>query len=227
MAYDSELLMLSGLQHVLFCERQFALIHIEQVWSENYLTAKGRVMHEKVHEASVEQRGRVRITRALPLVSHKLGLVGQADVVEFHRVVKGNDGITLPGIKGQWSVFPVEYKLGKPKSDQSDDVQLCAQALCLEEMLHTNIPDGALFYGKPRRRQQVSFTDELRKLTIETSKRIHDLFASGSAPPAVFEKKCKSCSLLDICLPKKMENPGKVKRYIQKIMDEVYAQNAE
>jgi len=153
--YDIEdLIQLSALQNMVFCSRQCALIHIEQVWSENRLTAEGRLMHERTHEEGGESRGNVRIERAVMLRSLRLGLVGMADVVEFHRLEDG-----------RWQPFPVEYKHGKPKVDDCDKVQLCAQAICLEEMLNVEIPGGALFYGKTRRRLDVAFDSDLRQET--------------------------------------------------------------
>jgi CRISPR-associated exonuclease Cas4 len=217
---DSELLMLSGLQHYLFCPRQWALIHIEQLWTENLYTAEGRLMHEQVHSAKAEQRGNIRICRTLPLVSHKLGLVGQADVVEFHRVSESENGVSLTGQKGLWKAYPVEYKRGKPKKDHSDEAQLCAQALCLEEMLHTEIPEGALFYGKEKRRTAVSFNSALRELTISVSQAIHKMLQTGDTPPAEYSKKCQSCSLLQLCLPQKCHKRLRVANYLNRILEE-------
>ena len=135
---EDDLLPISGLQHLLFCERQCALIHLEQVWAENRLTVEGKNMHDRVHEREAESRPGIRIVRALRLRSLRLGLTGMADVVEFH---------LDSGVRSQGLPFPVEYKRGKPKADYSDSVQLCAQAICLEEMLSCTIPAGALFYG--------------------------------------------------------------------------------
>lgn len=187
---EDELLPLSALQHLLFCERQCALIHIEQAWAENRLTVEGRNLHAKVHEADDESRGDLRIVRGLRLRSLRLGLVGQADVVEFHK--QG----------AAWLPFPVEYKRGKPKLEPCDEVQLCAQAICLEEMTGQSIPEGAIFYGQPRRRHPVQFDGVLRVQTESTAHRLHELIERGETPPAVYEKKCESCSLLDICIPK-------------------------
>jgi CRISPR-associated exonuclease Cas4 len=196
---EDSLLPLSALQHLMFCERQCALIHIEQAWAENRLTAEGRVMHERVHELDSEKRGEVRIARGLRIRSLELGLIGQADVVEFHagrgtRIADGELQITE-------RPFPIEYKRGKPKADVCDEIQLCAQALCLEEMLGTAAPDGAIFYGQTRRRHDVTFTPELRQLTADTARRLHELVDRGVTPPAVYEKKCEACSLKSLCLP--------------------------
>lgn len=196
---EDDLLPLSALQHLLFCERQCALIHIEQVWAENRLTVEGRHLHERVDGGTGETRGTLRIARGLALRSLRLGLAGRADAVEFHAGA-APDGAGL--------VVPVEYKRGRPKSHRADEVQLCAQALCLEEMLDVRIPAGALFYGTPRRRTEVAFDDELRSLTEATAARLHALIASGVTPRAVREPKCESCSLLDLCLPDAIARGG-------------------
>lgn len=205
---EDDLIMVSALQHIAFCERQCALIHIEQVWSESGLTAEGRIMHEKVHEQDRESRGNIRIEYGLPLRSLKLGLIGKADVVEFYRVGKGI-----------WQPFPVEYKRGKPKPGNCDLIQLCAQAMCLEEMLSLSVPDGAIFYGRTRRRLDVSFDDALRQETEKAAKRAHQLITSGITPPPVYEKRCKSCSLVEECLPKTVEKKSSVKSYLKRMID--------
>ncbi len=189
--HEDDLIQLSSLQHFVFCPRQCALIHIEQLWSENVFTAEGRIMHEKVDTADKESRGLKRIEYGVPLRSLRLGLIGKADVVEFH---KKDDGTWLP--------FPVEYKRGKPKMDDCDKVQLCAQALCLEEMLNVEIHEGALFYGQTRRREDVVFDELLRSATEEAAKKVHALLDSGTTPKAEYSKKCKACSLLELCMPK-------------------------
>ena len=205
---EDDLIMLSALQHLVFCQRQCALIHIEQIWDENRATAEGRIMHERVHEQDHESRGNVRIEYGLPLRSLRLGLVGKADVVEFRRLDKGS-----------WQPFPVEYKRGKPKVDHCDMIQLCAQAMCLEEMLDVSVPNGAIFYGRTRRRLDVSFDDNLRKETEEAAKRAHDLIDSGITPPPVYEKRCESCSLIGECLPKGIGRRSSVKRYLTRMID--------
>jgi len=191
-ARDENLLPISALQHLLFCERQCALIHIEGLWAENRLTVEGRHLHDKAHEGPSETRRGVRIARRLWLRSDRLGLVGKADVVEFRPADPPRSG-TVP--------FPVEYKRGRPKRHDADRVQLCAQALCLEEMLDTTVLAGALFYGRTRRRLDVAFDAPLRRLTQNTAWRLHTLIGSGCTPPAVREKKCDGCSLLNLCLP--------------------------
>lgn len=196
---ESDLLPLSALQHLMFCERQCALIHSEQLWDENVLTIEGRHLHDKVDsQPPVESREDTRIARGLPLRSLRLGLSGKADVVEFH---SSASGITLKGVSGLWTPYPVEYKRGRPKRNKCDEVQLCAQALCLEEMLNASIPKGALYYGKTRHRMEVSLGPDLRRTTEETAARLHRLISSGVTPKAAREPKCDNCSLLSLCLP--------------------------
>lgn len=200
---EDDLLPLSGLQHLLFCERQCALIHLEQIWVENRLTVEGRHLHEKSDSGVRESRGDLRIARGLPLHSFRLGLSGKADTVELHRLsgAEPGAGALLPGLSGLWRPFPVEYKRGKPKSHRADEVQLCAQALCLEEMLGAPVPAGALYYGETRHRLDVPFDAELRRLTEQAAARFHALIASGVTPTPVREPKCDSCSLLEVCMP--------------------------
>jgi CRISPR-associated exonuclease Cas4 len=205
---EDDFIMISALQHISFCERQCALIHIEQIWDENRMTAEGRIMHERVHEQERESRGDVRIEYGIPLRSLRRGLIGKADVVEFHRL--GKD---------LWQPFPVEYKRGKPKLDHCDMIQLCAQAMCLEEMLSVSVPNGAIFYGRTRRRLDVSFDDTLRKETEKAAEKAHQLIASGKTPPPVYEKRCKSCSLIEECIPKTIGEKSSVKRYLARMVE--------
>jgi len=210
---EDDLLPLSALQHLLFCERQCALIHVEQLWADNRLTVEGSHLHRRAHEGQGETRRGVRIARGVPLRSLRLGLIGKADVVEFHR------GTTS---RGGEQVLPVEYKRGRPKRDRSDEVQLCAQALCLEEMLGVEIPSGALFYGARRHRQEIVFDAELRRETERAAQRLHELIANGITPRAVREPKCDACSLLELCLPEPPRGRGSATRYLQKalVMDD-------
>lgn len=200
---EDDLLPISALRHLGYCERSCALIHVERLWDENRFTAQGRQIHERSHEQQAERRGDVYTVRALRLRSLRLGLWGQADVVEFHRLPPGDDGgCELEGLPGRWEPFPVEHKRGHEKPDISDEAQLCAQALCLEEMLAVSIPDGAIFYHEPRRRHPVEFNAELRSQTEALAARLHELIRAGVTPPARYERKCRSCSLLDLCLPR-------------------------
>jgi CRISPR-associated exonuclease Cas4 len=214
---EDDLIPISALQHLSFCERQWGLIHLEQVWTENQFTAEGRSLHEKTHDAGVENRPGVRIVRGLRLQSLRLGLVGQADVVEF---VSAEAGVPLEGLDGLWRPFPVEYKRGKAKSDNCDRVQLCAQAMCLEEMLATKIECGALFYGRPRRREQVTFNPALRAETEALAKRLHDLFEARRTPRAKYGPKCRSCSLLNVCMPKVTGINKDIAHYLAKALEE-------
>lgn len=201
---EDDLLPISALQHLLFCERQCALIHIEGLWAENRLTVEGRHLHEKAHDGPGEARAGVRITRGSALRSFQLGLVGKADVIEFHHA---------PG-EPSARPFPVEYKRGKPKKHDADRVQLCAQALCLEEMLGVTVPAGALFYGRTRRRVEVGFDAPIRQLTEDTARRLHALIGSRRTPAAVKEPKCDSCSLLHLCLPEALGQRHSAARYV-------------
>ena len=205
MLSEDDLLPLSALQHLRFCERQCALIHVEGLWAENALTVEGSHMHRKVDQGPDESRGNVRITRGVPLRSLRLGLIGKADAVEFHR----QDG-------GSWRPFPVEYKRGRPKRDRSDEVQLCAQALCLEEMLEAEVPAGALFYGQTRRRMDVAFDAGLREETEAAAVRLHELVRGGVTPRARREPKCERCSLLHLCLPDALGPGRSAVRYLER-----------
>jgi CRISPR-associated exonuclease Cas4 len=212
---EDDLLPLSGLQHLVFCERQWGLIHIEQLWEENRLTAEGRVLHGRAHDAGSESRPGVRTSRGLRLRSLRIGLVGQADVVEFHRSAQGT---ALPGAEGLWRPFPVEYKRGRPKPDACDEVQLCAQALCLEEMFAGHIAAGALFYGERRRRTEVAFSTHLRARTEALAQRMQELYRGGVTPSAAYHPKCDSCSLMAKCLPRLLAKPPGVARYLARAL---------
>lgn len=211
---EDDLLPLSAMQHLVFCERQCALIHIEGVWEDNILTTQGHHLHDKAHEGTSELRGDVLTVRSLRLRSLRLGLSGQADVVEFHR--DEINGIALPGREGRWQPFPVEYKRGHPKRNSCDEVQLCAQALCLEEMLQYDLRSGALFYGETRHRLDVAFDSALRLETEQAAARLHALFRSRQTPPALYEKKCQSCSLLDLCRPRETSGNRRVAQWLER-----------
>jgi CRISPR-associated exonuclease Cas4 len=211
---DEELLPLSALQHLVFCERQAALIHVERLWEDNTLTLEGSHLHRRVDETGErrERRGDLVILRGLGLKSLRLGIVGRADVVELHRVGSmqdgdvgnGGGGAPIVGLPGRWKPFPVDYKRGKPKPDRCDEVQLCAQGLCLEEMYCIDITEGALFYGRDKRRQTVAFDPELRRLTSDAAARLHQMVRARETPTARKQKKCRQCSLADLCLPQAM-----------------------
>ena len=189
---ESEPIYLSRLQHYLFCSRQFALIELEDIWAENQFTAEGQVLHQRVNQADQQKRGAIRTVWALRLANVELSIEGVADVVEYH---KQADGAEIP--------YPIEYKRGKPKAHRADEVQLCAQALCLEEMHGVPVPEGALFYGEVRRRHPVVFDAELRNLTAQTIIACRTIVQTKITPKAIFKsKKCSGCSLIDQCHPK-------------------------
>lgn len=213
---EESYLPLSGLQHFLFCRRQWALIHIEQQWAENLRTAEGRVMHERAHSSESEKRGNRYTVRALRISSARLGLVGQCDVVEF---IASAEGTPLPGREGRFTPFPVEYKRGSSKACDADRAQLCAQAMCLEEMLACSVPEGALFYGETRRREAVRFTDELREIVARAASEMHALYNRGYTPKVKTGAFCKLCSLSEICLPKLMRSRS-VKEYLENALCE-------
>jgi len=208
---DDDLIPLSALQHIQFCPRQCALIHVEQLWIENKYTAEGGVMHEKVDGGGEQSRGKIRVEFGIYIKSNALGITGRADAVEFHY---------HKGLTPEWQPYPVEYKRGKPKKDNSDKVQLCAQAICLEEIYGTNVPEGALFYGKTRRREVVAFDSILRDETTRTAQRVHELVEKGITPPPVYTPKCESCSFVDLCLPKVIGKRRTVKTFLENMLRE-------
>lgn len=209
---EEDYLMLSGIQHFAFCRRQWAIIHIEQQWAENYRTTAGELMHKKAHdESSFEKRGDLLIVRGMRISSHELGLSGQCDVIEFR---KEESGIELFGYEGKWRPTPVEYKHGAPKENNADELQLCAQAICLEEMFQIGLRDGYLYYGENRRRSHVEFTDVLRKEVKRAASEMHELFRKGHTPNVRPSKKCKACSLEELCIPK-LQKAMSVREYIR------------
>ena len=209
---EEEYLQLSGIQHFAFCRRQWALAYIELQWAENVRTVEGRLLHEKAHTVTArEKRGDVIISRAMPVRSRELGLIGECDIVEFRR---SEGGIALYGQEGTYAITPVEYKRGRPKSSHADMLQLTAQAICLEEMLCCDIPRAYLYYGETRHREAVELTKELREEVRTVVMEMHDYFARRYTPKVKWSKSCNACSLKDICLPVL----GK-KRSVQKYME--------
>lgn len=197
---DSDFLMISGLKHFQFCRRRWALVHIEQLWEENVLTLEGHYMHERVHDDGfTEARGAVLLSRGMPVRSQELKITGICDMVELY---KDDDGVPIQGRAGKWRLYPVEYKLGQPDAQGADALQLCAQAMCLEEMFVTDIPEAALYYGKIRRRQRVLLTNELRDQVKKAVTEMHQLMLKGYTPKAKIGKACKGCSLVELCQPK-------------------------
>lgn len=217
---EDDLLLLSGIQHMAFCPRQWALIHIEQVWAENVLTVEGRHLHECTDDPFGDEiRKDLRIVRAMPIVSWNLGLRGVADVVEFYQKKCQVEGLTcrLSGRSGWWRPIPVEYKRGRPKKDDRDAVQLCAQAMAIEEMMQITIDFGYLFYGQTRKRQKISFGPALRLRTIELADCMHQLFRENVTPKAQKGKHCSQCSLIEQCHPELTLHHRSVKNYLKKM----------
>lgn len=218
MEYEEEdYLLLSGIQHFAFCRRQWALIHIEQQWEENVRTFEGRSMHENTHNPFYkEKRGEVISVRAMKIFSKKLGVSGECDLVEFHA---DSRGIPLNGRKGLYRVVPVEYKRGAPKSHDADELQLTAQAMCLEEMLQTEISQGYLFYGETKHRSEVEFSETLRGKVKAFLEEMHQYYNRNYTPKVKAGTKCKQCSLQNICVPNLGSN-DKVEDYIEAVLGE-------
>lgn len=205
--------MISGIQHFVFCRRQWALIHVEQQWEENYFTVDGELKHERADNSEIHEKRKDIITvRSLPVKSHTLGITGKCDVVEFKKDCKG---IYIPRYNDHFTVTPIEYKRGKPKEDNSDKLQLLAEAFCLEEMLETRINKGYLFYFETRRREEVPFSAEDRELMIKMFDEMHSYMDRGYTPKVRVNKKCKTCSLKDICLPV-LNKDKEVKQYVHR-----------
>lgn len=218
MEYNEEdYLMISGIQHFQFCQRQWALIHIEQQWNENIHTVVGELMHKKAHDPYlVEKRKDVLLTRALPVSSKSLGVSGECDVVEFHEC---EDGIKLHGHRGFYKIYPIEYKKGKPKISDEDILQLTAQAMCLEEMFSTEILEGAIFYGETRKREKIELTVDFRNRVKDIFQEMHQYYARHYTPKVKWKKGCTCCSLKDICLPK-LGKVLSVKAYLDQTLEE-------
>ncbi len=215
---EDEYLMISGIQHFKFCRRQWALIHIEQQWEENVHTVVGELMHKKAHDPYLtEKRKGVLITRALPVSSRMLGISGECDVVEFH---EKDEGVKLHGHRGLYEIYPIEYKKGKPKESEEDILQLTAQAMCLEEMFSSDIQEGALFYGETRRREPVKITEELRIQVKDIVKEMHQYYERRYTPQVKYSKRCNSCSLKNICMPK-LGKTSSVKSYVAQALEDI------
>ena len=214
---EEEYLMISGIQHFKFCRRQWALIHVEQQWEENVHTVVGELMHKKAHDPYLtEKRKDTIIVRALPVSSRELGVSGECDIVEFQ---KCEDGVSLFGHRGCYSIYPVEYKKGKPKITEEDKLQLVAQAMCLEEMFSTIVLKGAIFYGETRRREEVEISEELRAEVRKMFQEMHQYYKRSYTPKVKRSKACTSCSLKDICLPK-LEKTESDQTYMMRMLGE-------
>ena len=213
---EEDFLQLSGLQHFKFCRRQWALIHIENQWAENYRTTDGAILHENAHDSAFsESRGDLLIMRDMRVFSRTLGVSGACDVLEFHR---SETGISLKDREDLWQPYPVEYKRGKPKIGTEDALQLCGQAMCLEEMLCCEISVGALYYGETHRRTEVCFTPELRQEVRLLLAEMHDLYSRGRTPKTKPTKSCNACSLKELCLPKLMKGRS-VSAYLRRMAE--------
>ncbi len=214
---EEEYLQLSGLQHFRFCRRQWALIHIEDLWAENLRTVDGEILHERAHDPGLrEKRPGLIVVRGMAISSRALGVSGACDVVEFRRCA---EGVPLRNEEGLFQPYPVEYKRGAPRADHANELQLCGQALCLEEMLCCDIPKGALYFGETRRRVEVAFTPELRREATEALAEMHQMYKRGYTPKVKPTKACNACSLKELCLPKLMRG-GSVKSYLERYMEE-------
>ena len=214
---QDDYLMISGIQHFKFCRRQWALIHVEQQWAENEHTVIGELMHKKAHDPYLtEKRKDILVVRALPVSSRSMGVSGECDIVEFH---KCEDGVKLYGHRGTYSLYPIEYKKGKPKASNEDELQLMAQAMCLEEMFSAKIEKAALFYGETRRREDVIITGELRQQVKNMAEEMHRYYERRYTPRVRTGKRCNSCSLKEICMPK-LEKVSSVKAYLNEALGE-------
>ncbi len=199
---DNDMLMLSGIQHFMFCPRQWALIHIEQQWEDNRLTAEGTILHTHVDNPLYRQKnGNIITLRSVAIASKELGLYGITDAIELHPSDNSSNSITHHKYPGYWQPFPIEYKRGHKKPDERDIVQVVAQAMCLEEMYNIQIPSGALFYGETRHRETIEITKDLRTLVKSVSNQMHSILKSGKLPGAKEQKHCRNCSLINICMP--------------------------
>jgi len=201
---EEDFIMISALQHYVYCPRQCGLIHVDDVWNENLFTTRGKILHQKVDSDTYETRGDIKTVRGLRIHSCRLGITGKCDVVEFRETKNGQE------------ILPVEFKSGKPKEDISDKVQLCAQVLCLEEMLNKPISKGAFFYGKIRRRSLIEIDSALRRQTEDVISKVREIVSSQTVPSAEYDAKCRNCSLIDICKPKAM-NKKKLKNYLSEL----------
>lgn len=212
MYLEEDYLMLSGIQHFCFCKRQWALIHLEEIWTENIFTAQGQVIHKKADQPFLkEKRKDLIISRAMPVSSNELGLSGILDTIEFH---KSEEGIELKNRKGKWQPIIVEYKRGKKKKYDYDNVQLMAQAICIEEELNINLDYGYIYYDQTDTREKVEFTNELRKLTKESAKMMHEYYEKKYVPKAEYFKNCKLCSIYDECQPRITKKIKNINNYI-------------
>lgn len=213
---DEDCIAISGLQHLAFCKRQWGLIHLDQEWAENFLTAEGRVMHERVDSGYQEFRRGVRQYSGLHIRNLELGLYGRMDVLEVEETDGPSIDIPWINLSGNWKLRPVEFKHGKPKNHDADLIQLCAQALCIEEMTGIPITEGSIYYCEIRRRTEYSFSEDIRSRTIELTNEAHSLIKSGKLPTAEKNHNCKSCSLIEFCQPR-VNQSARMEKYYQEL----------
>lgn len=215
---DDELLMLSGIQHFKFCPRQWALIYLEQQWDDNRLTIEGQQLHRNVDQPqSAQLRDGVLTLHSVAVASYALGLSGIADQLELTPTNDPANAIKLHRYPGQWNITPIEFKHGRPKADASDDLQLCAQAICLEEMYRINIPTGEIYYGQKHRRITIEFTPDLRNEATQLALQMHTHAIEGKTPPARYQPKCRSCSIKNLCMAEDLQKATTVKHYLKQL----------
>lgn len=217
MMYDDDnILSISGIQHFVFCRRQWALIHLEQQWAENLLTVSGEIMHQRAHDNSfTETRNGIITSRGMQVVSYELGIYGVCDVVEF---IPSESGAAIHGKSGRYKIIPVEYKHGEPKEIDADILQVAAQALCLENMFCTKIDELNIFYGKTKHRQRIEFSDEIRNRLIEVIDEMHLLYERRYTPRVKKNKNCRACSLKNLCLPR-LTKIKSVNKYVSDMLE--------
>lgn len=216
MYQENELLPVSALQHLEFCPRQCALIHVERVWAENVYTAEGQIVHAVVDSGLCESRKNIYTARRVLIRSKEYGLTGIADMVEFHQTESSVEGTEIPGKAGRWIPVPIEYKRGRPKKHDSDNIQLCAQAVCLEEMYGIVINEGYFYYAAINKRKPLPIDERLRNLLRVKTSHLREVLYSSELPPPVYRKRCQSCSLLEICQPKKVKSFSSAQDYWSK-----------
>ncbi len=215
---EDDYLLISGIKHFKFCRRRWALVHIEQQWEENALTVSGHLMHDNVHDAGfTEKRGRILLSRGMPIRSDTLRIQGVCDMVELIR--DDESGIPIHGREGKYRIYPVEYKKGKPDDNGADLWHLCAEVLCLEEMFVTDIPEGAVYYGELRRRVTYPLTEDVRREVTEAVAEMNELMHRGYTPRVKPQKACRSCSMYDLCRPG-MGKQEKVRDYVERMLQE-------
>ena len=216
---EDELLPISALQHFVFCPRRCALVHIEQIWTENQFTVEGDMLHERVDELGRESRSALIVSHGAGIRSLRFGITGKVDVVEFRLNGETQRGCKLAGKAGTWTPYPIEYKRGTARRGLGDDIQICAQALCLEEMLECSVPAGSIYYAATRKRREIAFDAHLRAETVTAILGVRSLVTRGVTPPPEYGKKCDTCSLFDLCQPKLPASGKDPRRYLARYLE--------